>query len=56
MFASVIRPSARIAAQLAPRVGRTHICQVAPRATTSQGLRFLTFSSELKKKVGVFQS
>ena len=56
MFASVIRPSARFAAQLAPRVGRTQICQVAPRATGSQGLRFMTLGSELKKKVCIHSS
>lgn len=43
MFASAVR--------LAPRVGRTQICKVAPRVTSSQGVRFMSLGGELKKKV-----
>ena len=43
MFATAVR--------LAPRVGRTQIFQVAPRVTSTQGVRFMSLTSELKKKV-----
>ena len=46
MILSAVRPSARFAVRVAPRIS-----QVAPRATANQGVRFFSFEGELKKKV-----